>query len=146
MANKYNKLLKKANKILSDFKVYHGQVYKRFIVQVGGDPLIGKPASVTKNDVDIVPPPAIFYPKYQGISQNNEPYIVGNVSAQIGDIIYLLTATAISEEEIADPGFCFVQITDNYEEEFYIVSSDKIAIEGKILAYQFLVRSRKRKQ
>jgi len=138
------KLLNKINQVLTRFKVYHGSVYKRTIEQFGGDPLLGKPASVSKNDLIIIPPPAVFYPKYQGISQNNDPFIIGGVAAQVGDVVFLLSVDAITEDELADPGFCFVIINDKYEEEFYIIASDRIHVEEQILAYQFLVRSRTR--
>lgn len=145
--SKRSKILTKLDKVLNKLNVYHGDVYKRVIHRSGGDALLGKGGIVSKEDILIVPKPALFYPKYQGISQNNDPYIVGNVSAQIGDVILLVSYNAITLEEINNPELCFVVVdSDGFEEEFYIIASDKnIHIEGQRVVYMFLLRSRVRK-
>lgn len=140
----YSRLRNRINKLLNRFQVYHGTVYKRTVEQLGGSDLLGKPTYVSKNDVEMHPPPAVVYPKYQGISENNDPYIIGGKAAQVGDIIFIVSVDAITEDEITDKSFCFVINTGQYEEEFFILASERVHVEGQILVYQFLVRSRNR--
>lgn len=140
----YQRLRNKVNRQLSRFQVYHGTVYKRIIEQTGSNALIGKPTAVSRNDSEMFPPPAVVYPRYQGISENNEPYIIGGRAAQIGDIVFIVSVDAISEDEVTNKGFCFVINDGAFEEEFYVIASDRVHVEGKILLYQFLVRSRNR--
>lgn len=138
-------LIAKMDKLLTKFDISDRVVYKRVITRVGGDPLLGRPAAVTTNDVSLNPQPVV---KYWGFTARKEYYqsvLLADGVGQTGDVLLNpISSTCITRSELRNPDISFVLKDDTAEEEYTIVAVEPIAFQGVALAFNLLLRSKKR--
>jgi hypothetical protein len=131
-------LISKADSLLTRFNATDRAVYKRTITRTGGDPLIGKPASVTRTDVKLNPPPAVSRPN------PNDPLIIaGNTVVPATDYVLLVTPTALTRAELGNKDLMIVFKDGSTEEELAVVAYTPEPFQGMDVIISVLVRSKK---
>jgi hypothetical protein len=137
--SKATSLISKVDRLLTRYNLTSREVYKRTITRTGGDALIGKPATISKVDVKLTPPPSVEF-----VSMRDGQMVVGNAMAMLGDYVCLCSPTAISKTDLSNPNVLLVMKAGSAEEECDIVGYNESVLEGQAVVYEILARSRKK--
>lgn len=134
-------LQNKVNKLLTKFDVTDRIVYKRVITRTGGDILTGRGVAVAIVDTVLKPQPAID----QSGGRGGPMVAAGAELAQLGDLVMLVSASAITRLNLEDPKVAFVlKATGIDDEEFSVVAFDPLVTQGQAIAFNVVLRSKKR--
>jgi hypothetical protein len=132
-------LIKKLDKVFGRLKVSERDVYKRKYTRTGGDPLIGKGASVSSADTLLVPTPVVTRPSA------NDPLILSGASAvPATDYLLYISPTSLSATDVKDKDTVIVFKEGSSEEECVIAAYVPIVLRGVVVTYAVLARSKKR--
>jgi hypothetical protein len=132
-------IISKLDKALAKYNITDRVVYKRLFSREGGDPLIGRPGSVTATDTKLSPQPAVLPPT------GNHPLLLNASNVlRIGDCILQVSPTAISKSDLENKEMMLVFKDGDKEEEFSIVSYFPTVLNGTVVLYDLWVTSRKR--
>lgn len=133
-------LISKVDRLLDRLNVSDRRVFKRKITRVGGDPLIGKSASVTSVDTQLAPVPAVTRP-----SANDPLAISGVAVVPVTDYLLYVSPTSLSSAEIQDKDTVLVFKDEaNKEEECVIAAYQPLVLKGAVINYVVLARSKRR--
>jgi hypothetical protein len=133
-------LISKVDRAMRDLNVTDRVVYKRLLSREGGDPLIGRGQSVTLSDTQLDPQPIVEVP-----TSDNPLLLSGVVLNPATDYLLSISASAMSLSELKNPNYLvvFQNAEDDYE-ECTVVRYIPVVLEGTVVMYSVLVRSRKR--
>jgi hypothetical protein len=132
-------LISKLDGVLKKYNLTDRTVYKRTVTRSGGDTVTGKGVVTVNTDVVLSPQPAV-----RQLSQM-DMYTGVAAMAQIGDSVCTVSPTAVTRTELLNKNLLFVfkDASDN-EEECFIVGFIPSALNGVDVAFDVVVRSKKR--
>jgi len=140
-----DRLINKADKLLTKYLPTDRDVYKRTIVRTGGDALLGRPGSVVRTDTLLVPQPMVTVLDLTRTNTARDYLAITDVGLeQVGDYIVEFSASSISTDELANPDLVIVFKRGTAAEEMVIVTFNPLVVNGRAVLYNALVRSKKR--
>lgn len=142
----YSRLQPKVDSRMNQFQVTSRPVYKRLVTRVGGDQLIGRPGSVTRTDTLLSPTPVVQFMDSTSITQSNRNpiVVVGSERVAAGDYVVYISSSAITETELLNKDVLIVFKGNTPEDERNIAAYDPIVVNGMILTFVVLLRSKTR--
>jgi len=142
-------ILSKLRVALNKVNVVDRTIYKRVVTRTGGDPLIGRPASVSYAETKISPPPA-----YQRLGRNivgdNAPAELvisssGGSNQVADDYAIFFSAESITRAELDDPDVMIVfKDSAGNEEVFRVTDFEFQPYQGIDICVTAYLRSTKR--
>lgn len=132
-------LITKINNLLNKVNATDRTVYKRIYSRSGGDALLGINNAVTTIETALSPTPVI-----QPIMGSNKAVLTQFGLLQIGDMIMTTSASALSQRDLSDKDLSIVLKAGDVVEEYVIVSYVPNVFMGEVIAYNVLLRSRKK--
>lgn len=133
-------LIAKVDRAMKSLNVTDRVVYKRLLSREGGDPLIGRGQSVTLSDTELDPQPIVEVPT------SDNPLLLSGVQMNPAtDYLLAISSSAITLTELKNPNvlIAFKDSSDQFE-ECAVVRFIPVVLEGTVVLYNVLVRSRKR--
>ena len=133
-------ITKRLDSVLTRFNLTDRPVYKRVITRTGGDPLLGKPASVSVVDTLFAPQPAV-----QAIFNKSIDVVVGTSIAQVGDYLCTFSPTALSRADLANKDMTVVfKDASGTQDELFVEAFGPTVLNGVDVVFDVLIRSKKR--
>lgn len=116
-------------------------VYKRLLSRVGGDPLIGKPTTVTVLDTVLSPQPAVF-----AVNQEQVKNATSQASMSLGSYKIIASSESLTKDDLETSNLSFVlkNVAGELIEELFIKSYTPYILDGVVLAWNIFAVSKKR--
>jgi hypothetical protein len=132
-------LINKLAKVFNSLNVSDRSVYKRKTTRTGGDPVIGVGATVSSIDTKLSPLPVVIRPRPE------DPLVISGVNVvPATDYLLYISPKSFSASEFKDKDMAIVFKSGSEEEVCSIEAVDPAVLQGTVINYVVLARSKKR--